>query len=73
MLGAEASKLHYLSLLGKVFRGTHVDDPNITILRAREVTFTADRPFTAYADGDPICDLPATFRVVPAALRVLAP
>ena len=41
--------------------------------RAREVTFSADRPFTAYADGDPIADLPATFRVVPAALRVLAP
>ena len=33
----------------------------------------ADRPFTAYADGDPIADLPATVRVVPGALRVLAP
>lgn len=73
VLGADAPKRRYLSLLGKVFRGTHVDDPNITILRAREVRFAADRPFTAYADGDPICDLPATFRVVPAALRVLVP
>jgi diacylglycerol kinase family enzyme len=43
------------------------------ILRGREVTFHADRPFTAYADGDPIAELPATVRVAPGALRVIAP
>jgi YegS/Rv2252/BmrU family lipid kinase len=69
----EASKRQYLGGLGKVFKGTHVDDPSFTLQRAREVTFSADRPFTAYADGDPIASLPATFRVVPRALRVLAP
>ena len=36
-------------------------------------SFHADRPFTAYADGDPIADLPATVDVVPGTLRVLAP
>ena len=36
-----------------------------TSCAAREVTFAADRPFTAYADGDPIADLPATVRVLP--------
>ena len=41
--------------------------------QAREITFRADRPFTAYADGDPIAELPATVRVVPGTLRVLAP
>ena len=70
---AHRGRGHYLSNLGKVFRGTHVHDPAYTRVQAREVTFSADRPFTAYADGDPICDLPATFRVVPSALRVLAP
>jgi diacylglycerol kinase family enzyme len=43
------------------------------ILRGRTVTFEADRPFTAYADGDPIAQLPATVRVLPRTLRVLAP
>ena len=43
------------------------------LLRAREVAFHADRPFTLYADGDPIAELPATVRVAPGALRVLAP
>ena len=37
------------------------------------MTFSADRPFTAYADGDPIAELPATVQVRPGALRVLAP
>ena len=73
VLGAEAPKRRYLKLLGKVFKGTHVNDPALTFLQAREVTFHADRPFTAYADGDPIADLPATFRIAPDALRVLAP
>ena len=35
--------------------------------------FHADRPFTAYADGDPIGDLPLTVRVLPGSLRVVAP
>jgi diacylglycerol kinase family enzyme len=34
---------------------------------------SADRPFTVYADGDPIGKLPITMRAVPAALKVLLP
>ena len=39
--------------------------------RPRGGASIADRPFTAFADGDPIADLPATVTVVPGALRVL--
>ena len=73
MLSSDTSKLNYLRGLGKVFKGTHVDSPSVTFLQAREVVFEADRPFTAFADGDPIADLPATVRVVPRSLRVLVP
>ena len=73
VLTAESTKRHYLASVPKVFKGTHVTDPSLTFLRGREITFQADRPFTAYADGDPIADLPATFRVLPRSLRVLAP
>ena len=68
-----ASKRSYLAGLPKVFKGTHVDDPNLTFLRGREIAFHADRPFAAYADGDPIADLPVTIRVVPRSLKVLVP
>jgi hypothetical protein len=43
------------------------------VLRAREVRITADRPFTVYADGDPIGELPVVVGVRPAAVRVLLP
>jgi YegS/Rv2252/BmrU family lipid kinase len=66
-------KRRYLANLPRVFKGTHVHEPGLHVLRAREVAFHADRPFTVYGDGDPIAELPATVRVAPGALRVLAP
>ena len=59
--------------LPKVFEGTHVENPEVNVRRAREVVVEADRPFAVYADGDHITDLPATVSVLPRALRILAP
>ena len=73
MLAHACPKRRYLTGLPKVFKGTHVDSADFTFLRAKEVAFHADRPFTAYADGDPIADLPVTITVVPRALKVLVP
>jgi YegS/Rv2252/BmrU family lipid kinase len=73
IFSGEAPRRRYLLGLPKVFKAAHVDEPALRFHRAREVTFSADRPFVAYADGDPIAELPATVRVVPRALRVLAP
>jgi YegS/Rv2252/BmrU family lipid kinase len=67
------SKLRFLSPLPKVFRGAHVRNPEVHVLRAREVRVATDRPFTVYADGDPIGATPATIGVRPRALRVIAP
>jgi YegS/Rv2252/BmrU family lipid kinase len=73
VLANECPKPRYLASLPKVFKGTHVDSDELTFLRGREIAFGADRPFRAYADGDPIADLPVTIRVVPRALKVLVP
>jgi YegS/Rv2252/BmrU family lipid kinase len=73
VLAQDIPKRRYLANLPKVFKGTHVHEPGLEILRGRRVRFHADRPFTAYADGDPIAELPATVEVVPGTLRVLAP
>jgi len=71
---ADMPKRRFLfSLMPKVFKGTHVNEPEITVLRSTAVTIAADRPFTLYADGDPIAQLPATVRVLPGAVRVLVP
>jgi YegS/Rv2252/BmrU family lipid kinase len=74
VLLSETSKLYLLrSVLPRAFKGTHVDLPEIRVLRGAEVRVSADRPFTVYADGDPIGDVPITLRAVPAALKVLLP
>jgi YegS/Rv2252/BmrU family lipid kinase len=70
---ADCSRLGLLRLLVKVFRGTHVHEPGVGVRRGAEVRVSADRPFTVYADGDAIGNLPITLRAVPAALRVLLP
>jgi YegS/Rv2252/BmrU family lipid kinase len=72
MIG-QTSKLYCLRMLPKVFKGTHVRDPSVRILRGSEISVRADRPFVVYADGDPIGELPMTLRVLPGALRVLLP
>jgi diacylglycerol kinase family enzyme len=56
-----------------VFKGTHVDEPTVHVLRGREIRIEADRPFEIFADGDPIGELPVTVRAVPGAVRVLVP
>jgi YegS/Rv2252/BmrU family lipid kinase len=72
MIG-ETGKLRYLSNLPKVFKGTHVDNEEVRIVRASRFELSASRPFAVYADGEHITDLPATFRVLPRALSVIAP
>jgi YegS/Rv2252/BmrU family lipid kinase len=68
------SKLTFLrKILPKVFSGTHVHEPCVQVLRAREIHLRADRPFTMYADGDPIGELPLRVRALPGAVCVLAP
>lgn len=73
ILVADGPRLQFLRSLPKVFKGEHVKDPSVTVLRAREVEVRANRPFTMYADGDPIAELPATVSVIPAAVRVMVP
>jgi YegS/Rv2252/BmrU family lipid kinase len=70
---AHTGKLHFLINLPKVFEGKHVENEEVTIARAAEVRIEADRPFTVYADGDHLADLPATLTVLPRALNVIVP
>jgi YegS/Rv2252/BmrU family lipid kinase len=68
-----SSRERFPILFRRVFKGTHVELPGVTVRRAGELTVAADRPFTVYADGDPIGELPVTIRAVPAAVRVIGP
>jgi YegS/Rv2252/BmrU family lipid kinase len=73
ILVGKCSPLRFVRTLPQVFRGSHVHSPLVRELRGAEVRVSADRPFTVYADGDPIGNLPITMRAIPAALKVLLP
>ena len=73
VLVGHAPKLRFLRLLPTVFKGEHIKQPNVQVIRGREVRIGADRPFTMYADGDPIAELPVTVRALQSAVRVMVP
>jgi YegS/Rv2252/BmrU family lipid kinase len=73
VLISHISRLRFLALLPLVARGRHVRLRNVEVLRATSITIDADRPFTVYADGDPLVELPATLTAQPAALKVMVP
>ena len=67
------SRREFLRAFPKVFAGTHVHEPSVTVRPARTVQLAADRPFRVFADGDPVASLPCTVTVRPGALQVLLP
>lgn len=67
-------KLAFLTrILPKVFSGRHVLEPGVRVFQAEEVTISCERPFTMYADGDPIGELPVRARALRGAVTMLTP
>jgi YegS/Rv2252/BmrU family lipid kinase len=67
------SRQRFLRTLPTVFKGEHIHHPMVDVVRARELRVATERPFTVYADGDPIAVTPCTVRAIPDAVRVLLP
>jgi YegS/Rv2252/BmrU family lipid kinase len=71
---AHVSRRRFLSrVLPRVFKGTHVELDAVRVFRAAEVAISSDRPFTMYADGDPIGELPVRVRAVSGAVNIIVP
>jgi YegS/Rv2252/BmrU family lipid kinase len=70
---ARVGKMRFLGNLPKVFKGSHVGNDEVQVVRAARLSVSASRPFAVYADGEHLTDLPADLRVIPSALRVLVP
>ena len=71
MVLGPVSKPEFLKTFPRVFKGTHVTHPAVTIRRARVVSLSSPG-VTAYADGEYLADLPITCETVPGAVHVLA-
>ncbi|MGX5679839.1 diacylglycerol/lipid kinase family protein [Schumannella luteola] len=64
------SRVSFLRIFPRVFEGTHVTDPRVSIHRAKRIRIEADG-LVAYADGERFGTLPIDIEVVPNALRLL--
>lgn len=56
----------------RVYKGTHLTHPKVQIYKAREVHAQAQERTLVQADGELLGQAPASFRVVPRVLRVIA-
>ena len=65
------SRIEFLRVFPRVFRGTHSTHPAVEFVRARSVEIDADDSIVAYADGERVGPLPIRVDVVPGALKVL--
>ncbi|WP_432175375.1 diacylglycerol kinase family protein [Streptomyces sp. Tue6028] len=68
----EAPRRLFFALMNELKTGSHIDRPEVEILRGREIRIEADRPVPYGADGEVEAVLPVTARVRPGDLAVLA-
>ncbi|MFC1930800.1 diacylglycerol/lipid kinase family protein [Chloroflexota bacterium] len=66
----DLSKLDLLWSLPRVYRGTHLTHPKVTLKKAKEIEINSAEPLFLQADGELLGELPARFRVLPATLNL---
>ncbi|MGB3414716.1 MAG: diacylglycerol kinase family protein [Microbacteriaceae bacterium] len=62
-------RLAFLRIFPKVYKGTHIHDPRVRILKVRSLELEHDT-MIAYGDGERLGRFPAKFELVPGALKV---
>ncbi|MET8474396.1 diacylglycerol kinase [Streptomyces sp. NPDC006422] len=66
----DCSRTTLLKVFPRVYKGTHLDHPAVTVHRAARVELAAEH-ITGYADGEPVGALPLVAECVPGAVRIL--
>jgi len=73
VLIGDVSKLDFLTTAPKIYKGRHVHHPKVEVLRSTRVEVDSDVPLPIELDGEQVGTTPATFELVPGALRVRVP
>ena len=68
-----SSFLRSLKLIPRLYSGQHIDDALVEVYRGRHIQLSTpeDQPVLLDIDGESPGKLPAQFRVVPQAIRLL--
>ena len=67
------SSLTVLRLLVTLFWGGHVGHPAVSMHQTRTLKIETDPPLLLYADGEPMCETPATIEIIKHGLVVMSP
>ena len=67
------SSLTVLRLLVTLFWGGHVRHPAVSMHQTRTLKIETDTPMLLYADGEPMCETPATVEIIKGGLVVMSP
>jgi len=67
----DITKPDLIMSLPRIYRGTHLTHPKVTLMRAREVEIKPTLTSAVQADGELLGEAPARFSVLPGALTVI--
>ena len=67
------SSVTVLRLLVTLFWGGHVKHPAVSIHQTQTLKIETDTPMLLYADGEPMCETPATIDIIKDGLVVMSP
>jgi diacylglycerol kinase (ATP) len=73
VLIGDVSKVDFLTTAPKIYKGKHVHHPKVEVLRSRRVEVDAPVQLPIELEGEQVGTTPATFEVVPGALRLRVP
>ncbi len=68
-----APRLDVLRMITRVFSGGHVNHPAVELRSTQRLEISSPLPLWLWADGERLCQLPATVEVVPNCLKLLVP
>jgi diacylglycerol kinase (ATP) len=73
VLIGDVGKVDFLTTAPKIYKGKHVAHPKVEILRSARVEVDASEHLPIEVEGEQVGTTPATFEVVPGALRLRVP
>ena len=67
------NKVKLLFLFPSTFKGNHTKFQEVKLYRAKSISINSETPLQLLGDGEIICQTPVYLKVVPQALKVIAP
>ena len=71
MIIDDVSKPDLLMSLPRIYKGTHLTHPKVTMKRAKEIEIRSKQKMQLQADGELLGEVPARVRILPAALNII--